>query len=226
MGHEVERAARTAGDHIVSIFDIEPLPSAEGLRGAEVCIEFSTPEAVLNHMRLAAETGIDIVVGTTGWYEHLDEVRDWFTDSAMLYAQNFSIGVNVFYRILRRAAELMEPLSQYDVCVDERHHTGKLDSPSGTAMRISDILLGELTRKTRILAGSPAGPIAADQLQIVSVRSGHMPGSHRVDFDSEADSIELLHVAKNRSGFAVGALEAARWVRGRKGVFTMDDVEL
>ena len=225
MGREVERAATDAGDSVVAIFDIDTPASPDGLARADMCIEFSTPDAVLGNMKMASEIGVDIVVGTTGWYDQLEEVRDWFSDSALLYAQNFSIGVNVFYRIVRKAAQLMDPLEQYDVYVEEQHHKGKLDSPSGTAWRIGEILLDEVRRKTKILQGSPAGAIGSEDLQISSVRAGAIAGSHTVGFDSEADAIALRHVAKNRKGFALGALRAARWVQGRKGIFTMDDVE-
>ena len=226
MGREVERLALQAGDQIVSKFDLDPLPDAPGLQKADVCIEFSTPEAVMENIRLAADSGVDIVVGTTGWYDHIEEVRGWFTDSALIYAQNFSIGANVFYRILRRAAELMESLPEYDVYVEEQHHRGKVDSPSGTALRISEMLLEEIGRKTRTVEGTPPGAIATEELQISSVRAGTMPGVHIVGFDSEGDMIELRHTAKNRLGFAMGALRAARWVRGKKGLFTMDDVDI
>ena len=226
MGREVERVALQAGDQIVSKFDLDPLPHARGLQKAEVCIEFSTPETVMENMKLAADSGVDIVVGTTGWYDHLDEVRSWFTGSALVYAQNFSIGVNAFYRILERAAQLMESLPEYDVFVEEKHHRGKVDSPSGTALRIAEILLEKIERKTSTVEGTPPGAIAGDALQISSVRSGTMAGTHIVGFDSEGDMIELRHTAKNRIGFAMGALRAARWVRGKKGVFTMDDVDI
>jgi 4-hydroxy-tetrahydrodipicolinate reductase len=226
MGREVEKVAREAGDNVVAVFDIDSPVSAAALEPADVCIEFSVPGAVLGNMKVAAEAGVDIVVGATGWYDRLDEVRGWFTDSALLYAQNFSIGVNVFYRIVRRAAELVGPLSQYDVYVEEQHHRRKLDSPSGTAERLAEILLGEVRQKTHVLRGAPASAMPPDALQISSIRAGAIAGVHTVGFDSEADYIELKHVARNRTGFALGALAAARWVRGRKGVFTMDDVEL
>ena len=226
MGREVERLALEAGDQIVSKFDLDPLPDARGLQKAEVCIEFSTPETVMENMKLAADSGVDIVVGTTGWYDHLEEVRSWFTGSALVYAQNFSIGVNAFYRILERAAQLMESLPEYDVFVEERHHRGKVDSPSGTALRISEILLKEIERKTRTVEGTPPGGIGEEALQISSLRAGTMAGTHIVGFDSAGDMIELRHTAKNRMGFAMGALRAARWVRGKKGVFTMDDVDI
>ncbi len=226
MGREVEKAAIAAGDSVVGVFDIDTPATVDALRPADVCIEFSVPDAVPGNMKMAAEAGIDIVVGATGWYDRLDEVRTWFTDSALLYAQNFSIGVNVFYRIVRRAAESMDGLPEYDVYIEERHHRRKVDSPSGTALRLGQIVLDEIERKTGIVEGAPDGEIPGESLQISSTRSGHVAGVHSVGFDSEADYIELKHVARNRTGFALGALAAARWVRGRKGVFTMDDVDL
>lgn len=227
MGREVEAVATEAGDEIVGRFDIDIPPTSEALEesGAEVSIEFSTPASVLANMKAAADAGIDIVVGTTGWYDRLDEVRGWFDRSALLYAQNFSIGVNVFYRMVRQAARTMNSLPGYDVWVEERHHREKVDSPSGTAFRLGQILLEELDRKSSTVEGSPAGKIAPGALQIASVRAGNIAGVHTVGFDSEADYIELKHVARSRRGFAEGAVAAARWVRGRQGVFTMDDVQ-
>ena len=225
MGQEIERVATEAGDSIVGTFDIDTPASVDALKAADVCIEFSVPEAVLGNMKMAAEAGVDIVVGATGWYDRLEDVRPWFTDSAMIYAQNFSIGVNVFYRIVRRAAELIDALPQYDVYVTEQHHRGKVDSPSGTALRLGEILLDQIERKAGIVEGAPDGEIRPDLLQVSSIRAGTIPGVHTVGLDSEADVIELKHVARSRAGFALGALAAARWVRGRQGVFTMDDVD-
>jgi len=226
MGHEIEKVATGAGDSIVGTFDIDTPPSIPALREAEVCIEFSGPDSVVENMKLAADAGVDIVVGTTGWYNHLEEVEPWFTNSAMIYAQNFSIGVNVFYRIVRRAAELIDALPQYDAYIEEQHHREKVDSPSGTALRLSEILLEEVERKTGTFEGIPKGEIRSDLLQVASIRAGKMPGVHIVGLDSDEDVIELKHVARGRTGFALGALAAARWVRGRQGIFTMDDVEL
>jgi 4-hydroxy-tetrahydrodipicolinate reductase len=226
MGREVEKAAIAAGDSVVGTFDIDKPATVDALREAEVCIEFSVPEAVLENMKMAAQARVDIVVGATGWYDHIEEARTLFTDSALLYAQNFSIGVNVFYRIVRRAAELMDAQPDYDVHIEEQHHRKKVDSPSGTAQRLGDILLEGIERKTALLEGAPEGEIPPESLQVSSVRAGHIAGVHSVTFDSEADFIELKHVARNRAGFARGARAAARWVRGRKGVFTMDDVDL
>ena len=226
MGQEIERQAIERGDLVVATFDIDSLPTPEVLRNADVCIDFSVPGSVLDNMKMAADAGVDAVVGTTGWYDHLDEVRTWFEGSGLIYAQNFSVGVNVFYRIVRRAAELLGPLEEYDVYVAEEHHSQKLDSPSGTALRLGEILLDSVERKTGIVTNVESGPIAPESLHVSSIRAGSISGIHRVGFDSPSDSIELRHVAGDRRGFAQGALMAAHWIHGRKGVFTMDDVEL
>jgi len=226
MGREIERLAVERGDTIVATFDIDRLPKADLLAGAEVCIDFSVPDSVVHNIKMAADAGVDMVVGTTGWYEHLGEVRKWFNSSGLIYAQNFSVGVNAFYRIVRRAAELLGPLEEYDVYVSEEHHRQKLDSPSGTALRLSEILLEADERKTRVVTDLGSGPIPPEGLHVSSVRAGTISGIHRVGFDSASDSIELTHVARNRTGFARGALMAAHWIHGRRGVFNMDDVEI
>jgi 4-hydroxy-tetrahydrodipicolinate reductase len=226
MGKEIERLALARGDTIVSVSDVDSLPTTEDLAPAEVAIDFSVPDAVIHNLKLAADTGVDMVVGTTGWYDHLGEVRKWFDSSALIYAENFSIGVNLFYRVVREAARLMGGFGDYDAFVAEEHHNQKLDSPSGTALRLGAILVDALPGKERLATHSGPGGIRRDELQISSVRAGSIAGVHRVGFDSPADTIELRHTARNRTGFALGALAAAHWVRGRRGVFTMDDVEL
>jgi 4-hydroxy-tetrahydrodipicolinate reductase len=226
MGKEIERAALARGDTISGIFDIDSLPSSGALSAAEVAIDFSVPDAVIHNMKVASDAGVDMVVGTTGWYDHLGEVRKWFDSSGLVYAQNFSIGVNLFYRVVRHAARLIGTREEYDVYVAEEHHRQKLDSPSGTALRIGEILLETIEGKSRIATSLGPGALPPDSLQISSLRAGSISGIHRVGFDAEADTIELRHVARSRTGFAQGALRAAEWVRGRRGVFTMDDVEL
>jgi 4-hydroxy-tetrahydrodipicolinate reductase len=133
MGKEIERLALARGDTIVSVSDVDSLPTTEDLAPAEVAIDFSVPDAVIHNLKLAADTGVDMVVGTTGWYDHLGEVRKWFDSSALIYAENFSIGVNLFYRVVREAARLMGGFGDYDAFVAEEHHNQKLDSPSGTS---------------------------------------------------------------------------------------------
>jgi 4-hydroxy-tetrahydrodipicolinate reductase len=167
-----------------------------------------------------------VVVGTTGWYDRLDDVRRIVEagGSALVYAPNFSIGVNLLGHLINCAAHLFDRYDMYDVAIRETHHRGKADSPSGTALHLSQLILKNIRRKTGVVAGNPDGPIKPEQLHISSERVGHAVGEHTIVFDSEADSLEFTHRAKNRSGFAHGALIAAAWVRGRKGVFTMEDV--
>jgi 4-hydroxy-tetrahydrodipicolinate reductase len=226
MGHEIDAAAREQGDTIARVFEIDNVVHPEDLTDVDVCIEFSTPDAVLSNIKAALAAKRDIVVGTTGWYESLPELKNIVKDSGLLYSANFSLGMNYFFRMVRNAAALMNRAADYDPYIHETHHRQKVDSPSGTALQLGRILLNGIDRKKEILGGSPRGKIGADMLHISSTRVGTVPGIHTVGFDSEADSIELTHVAKNRRGFALGALAAARWLRGRKGIFTMDDVEL
>ena len=226
MGREVEAAAKAHGDTVECVFDSKNPVTPKALRSADVCIEFTRPEAALASIHAAVEARKDIVVGTTGWLDQMPAIRDKVTDSALLYASNFSLGMNIFQRIVGRAAELMQNASNYDPYIQEEHHRQKADSPSGTALTLGNILLEKIERKNHVLPGNARGKIDPEALQIVSVRAGWATGTHTVGFDSEADLIELRHTAKNRHGFALGALLAARWVQGRKGVFTMDDVPL
>jgi 4-hydroxy-tetrahydrodipicolinate reductase len=226
MGKEIESAAREEGATIARVFEWDDPVRPELLSGIDVCIEFSTPEAAVSNIRTAAEAGCDIVVGTTGWYEHLPELKPLIKNSGLLYSANFSLGMNIFFRMVRHAAALINRAAQYDPYVHEVHHRQKVDSPSGTALRLAQILVDNIERKKEILTKPPDGQIAPEMLHVSSTRAGVVAGTHTIGFDSDADFIELTHVAKTRRGFALGALAAARWLRGRKGIFTMDDVDL
>jgi 4-hydroxy-tetrahydrodipicolinate reductase len=226
MGREIESIARAQGETVACTFDIGSEVTVEALADVDVCIEFSTPDAVLSNIRTAVAARRDIVVGTTGWHQHLPELKSLVKESGVLYSANFSLGMNYFFRIVRRAAELMNQTPEYDPYVHEIHHRQKVDSPSGTALRLGQILLDSIDRKKEILGKPLEGKIGPEMLHISSTRVGVAAGTHTVGFDSEADLIELTHVAKTRRGFALGALVAARWLRGRKGIYTMDDVDL
>jgi 4-hydroxy-tetrahydrodipicolinate reductase len=226
MGTEIAAVGRAQGDTIAEIFDENRFVEVAPLSGVDVCIDFSTPDAVMGNIRAAIQARRDIVVGTTGWYQHLPEIRNELIDSALLYSSNFSLGMNYFFRMVKRAAELMNRAENYDPYIHEIHHRQKLDSPSGTALTLARILVDEIERKTEILTRPPEGAIKHEVLHVSSTRAGTVAGTHTVAFDSSEDVIELTHTAKNRRGFALGALAAARWLRGRKGVYTMDDVEL
>jgi len=226
MGREVEAAAKAQGETIACIFDSKNLVTSSSLADVDVCIEFSRPDVALSNIQAAVDARKDIVVGTTGWLDYLPVLRENLHDSGLLYSSNFSLGMNVFQRIVSRAAELMQDMPDYDPYIYEAHHRQKGDSPSGTALTLADLILARIKRKTHILRGNAAGKIDPAAIQVSSTRAGFITGTHTVAFDSEADLIELRHVAKSRHGFALGALTAARWLRGRKGIFTMDDVPL
>jgi 4-hydroxy-tetrahydrodipicolinate reductase len=226
MGREIESIAVAQGDTVAKVFELGSEVQADALGDVDVCIDFSIPEAVMSNIRAALAAKRDIVVGTTGWYQHLPELKSAVKDSGLLYSANFSLGMNLFFRMARHAAELMNRATEYDPYVHEIHHRQKVDSPSGTALRLAEILVASIDRKTEVLTRPPEGKIRPQALHVSSTRAGVVAGTHTVAFDSEADLIELHHVAKTRRGFALGALTAARWLKGRKGIYTMDDVEL
>ena len=226
MGREIDSLAREQGETIARVFDSRNAVNPEDLSDIDVCIEFSTPEAVLSNIQAALEARKDIVVGTTGWLNHLPQLQEQVRESGLLYSANFSLGMNIFQRIVACAADLIQNAPEYDTYIHESHHRQKADSPSGTAIRLANILMTKIERKKRILSNAPSGAIEPETLHISSTRAGYVTGTHTVAFDSEADLIELRHVARNRRGFALGALTAARWLHGRRGIYTMDDVEL
>ena len=218
MGQEIERIARSRGIKVQSIIDPNAKSATHGeineksMKNVDVCIDFTRPDAVLGNIKKIIKFRKSIVVGTTGWYDRLDEARKIVknADIGLIYAPNFSIGVNIFFRIVENAAKIMDKFDDYDVFGYELHHSKKLDSPSGTAKAIEKILAQNIRRKKEI--------------NFTSVRSGNIPGTHAVGFDSTADTIELKHVARNREGFAAGALMAAAWIQNKKGFYSIDDM--
>ena len=230
MGRAVEQAALERGHAIVA-----RLGSAWGrgtesgtgdpeLKDAEVCVEFSRPEAALPNLRRIAQLGKPLVTGTTGWYRDLPLARRVVeeTETACVYAPNFSLGLNLYLLVVERAARLFGSLEDYDVLATETHHRQKIDSPSGTAGRIGEILLEHFPRKRRIVTDSLNRPIAPDELHLLAGRVGNYPSTHGVIFDSPADSVELVHRARSRLGFALGALLAAEWIHGRRGFYSFN----
>jgi len=233
MGKEVECTAKGKGMKIVTIFDEKNNAGGigltkEALKHVDVCIDFSSPHAVLDNIEAVAVCGKNMVVGTTGWYDRMEHVRKLVKEHKIgfLYAANFSLGVNIFSQIVMDASHLLQNHPEYDVAIREIHHKAKADSPSGTALALGSIVLHEIKRKSELLTTSPHGSIKPEQMQVTSTRVGHWTGQHTVVFDSEADTIELVHTAKNRRGFALGAVVAAEWLRGKKGFYTMRDVIL
>ena len=206
--------------------------TAENLRKADVAIEFSTPATVLDNIDTCFKAGIPIVVGTTGWHNRLALVKQTCEEggNTLLYATNFSVGVNIFFHVNKILAKLMNNYPYYDVQVEEIHHMQKLDSPSGTAITIAEGIIGNLDSKKNWVNILTSGPtpedigVPVDQLLIESHRIDSVPGTHTVIYDSEVDSIEFKHTAHNRNGFALGAVLAAEGVQGKNGFYSVEDM--
>ena len=215
MGKLVANLAKAAGDEVGTIVTSrdasqDALQLAAALREHDVAIDFSAASAVEKNVEACARAGVPLVEGTTGWHDKQDAVRRIVAehDGSLVYGANFSIGVNVFYRIVAHAARLMTEIDQYDAFIEEEHHSRKRDAPSGTALELKKLM-------TKHISGD---------IPVASLRAGHIPGTHRVGFDSPADQITLTHMARSREGFAAGALLAARWIVERKGVYEFREV--
>jgi len=225
MGQEIEKIALKRNHKIVSIIDQENhwIEFADEIRKADVAIDFSTPSSAYNNIRNAFNSNIPIVVGTTGWKERLPEVRTLCgkMDQSLIYSSNFSIGVNLFFELNKKLANLMKDYPEYDVNIEEVHHTAKIDSPSGTAIKLADDILNIIKHKSKWVN---AEETESEELQIESKRVSNTPGTHIITYNSKIDSIEIKHTAHNRQGFAQGAIMAAEWIVNHKGVFTMKDV--
>lgn len=225
MGKAIEQIALARGHEIVSIIDIENPEEfrSDTFRSAEVAIEFTTPATAFGNYMKCFEAGIPVVSGTTGWLEHLDEVRRMCEKEGktFFYASNFSIGVNIFFALNKYLAQVMNRFPEYDVRMTETHHIHKLDAPSGTAITLAEDIIANLDRKecwTPETAEKPA------DLPIRSVREGEVPGIHEIIYESEADTIRIEHNARSRAGFALGAVVAAEFAAGKKGFLGMNDL--
>ena len=209
MGQLVAAEARKAGDEVGVVLTSKDR-ELEKLHGHDVAIDFSIGEAVLKNIEECAKARVPLVEGTTGWKQHEPEAKQIVNkhSGAMVYGANFSIGVNLFYRIARQASALFAAIDGYSPFIEEAHHNRKRDAPSGTALKLRDLMSEHL------------GP----EIPTSSTRAGHIPGTHRVGFDSEADQVLLTHTARSRQGFASGALLAAHWIVGRTGVFEFGEV--
>jgi 4-hydroxy-tetrahydrodipicolinate reductase len=229
MGQAVAEVAPDRGHAIVSEFDVdrpfgEASPSA--LNGAEVAVDFSLPSLALSHIRTYCEWGLPAVVGTTGWYDELDTVEALVDthEASLLYAPNFSMGVAVVRQALNGILPLLDQLDDYDPFVQEMHHTRKVDSPSGTAQMLGDLVVEGLERKDHVEPETQHERIDPSAVHVTSTRAGTVYGEHTVGFDGPYDQITVGHQAKNRRGFAAGAVRAAEWLADRRGLFTLDDM--
>ncbi len=225
MGKEIEKEALNKGWQILAKIDNgkQWKENEKVLAQADVIIDFSTPGTVLENIGRAFELGIPMVVGTTGWYEHLESIKKECEQrgAALVYGSNFSIGMNIFFEINKELARLMNDYEDYDVSIKEIHHTAKLDSPSGTAISLAGQIIAGLERKATFVNEATA---EKGVLGIVSERIKDVPGTHIVKYQSDIDEIEIKHTAKNRRGFAKGALLAAQMIKGKKGFFEFNEL--
>jgi 4-hydroxy-tetrahydrodipicolinate reductase len=229
MGQAVTSVAAD-GPHTVALrFNSDrPFLDAErsALHDVDLAVDFSLPSLAVPHLRRYCAWEVPVVMGTTGWYDALEQVRALVQrhEASVLYAPNFSIGVAVLSRAVDHVTNLMDKLEDYDAFVHETHHTKKADSPSGTARMLGEQLVDGLERKGHLDPEAQHQRIDPEAVHVSSTRAGTTFGEHTVGFDSPYDRIALRHRAKNRRGFAVGALRAAEWLRGRTGLFTLEDV--
>lgn len=225
MGQAIEKIAVAKGHEIVMKISIDNLEdnTIENIQQADVAIEFTGPESAYDNVIRCIEAGVPLVCGSTGWLNKYDEVTALVKEKngTLLYASNFSIGVNIFFELNRKLAELMAPHTDYDVSMVEIHHTQKLDAPSGTAITLAEQVMEKITRKQSWVNDTTENPA---ELSILSERIDPAPGTHKIKYSSSIDDIEIIHTAHNRTGFASGAVLAAEYIAGKKGIFSMKEV--
>lgn len=224
MGKEIEKIAIDRMHQIILKVDENNANTVtkEDLAKGDVAIEFSTPHTILNNISKSFDANLPIVVGTTGWYDKFEEIKSNCikNNKSLFYASNFSLGVNLFFKVNKYLAEIMNNYPGYEVSMEEVHHIHKLDKPSGTAITLANQVLEKIKRKKNwsIEKNDP------ETLFIKDIREGEVPGTHIIKYTSDIDDIEIMHKAHNRKGFAFGAVLAAEFLHGKKGIYTMDDM--
>lgn len=226
MGKEIERIALEQNIEITDIFDIDAPISDTSKYNFDVAIDFSYPDAVLSNLSAVAKLNKNLVIGTTGWIQHIDKIKEIVENSqiGVIWGSNYSIGMQIFFQTVRQAAKLLNTTTDYDIMLSEMHHKRKIDSPSGTALTIGKIITEEYNSKENILVETSHKRINPNELHITSLRGGEIAGTHTVYIDSSADTIELTHRAKNRTGFAKGAILAAKWIHNKKGFYNFESL--
>lgn len=225
MGKTIEQVAHERGHHVKVKIDLNNLDdfTKQNFHDVEAAIEFTGPHTAYNNLLKCLEFGTPVVCGSTGWLEHLSDVERICTSKqgSFLYASNFSVGVNIFFEVNKKLAQLMEGKNQYDVSIKEIHHTQKKDAPSGTAITLAEQVIANNSSKQTWVNETAQ---SKDQLYIESERIDPYPGLHEVRYSSAIDEIKIIHEAHSRDGFALGAVLAAEYIASRKGIFTMKDV--
>ena len=220
MGKVIEKIAIERGHEIV--LKIEQGDASYNLKISDVAIDFSTPTAAVSNITEAINCQIPVVCGTTGWLEAFESIKSLChtKNGAFLYASNFSLGMNLFFELNRKLAQVMKPYGEYSMGIEEIHHSQKQDAPSGTAITLAE----DAIKESEYTGWSLGKSLDPKQIGIEAKRIENIPGTHKVSYDSKIDSIEIKHIAKNREGFGLGAVIAAEWLFGKTGVFSMKDV--
>lgn len=225
MGQEIEHIAISRKHDVTLIIDSIEDWEKEGTRLGEVdlAIEFSQPDTVMDNIYNCFDANVPVVIGTTGWYEDLEQVKKDCLErgQSLFFSTNFSIGVNLFFELNRKLAAIMSKMKDYEISIEETHHIHKQDAPSGTAIILANDIIRNSGRKEKWVKAMSGNP---EELAIQSFRTDNVPGTHLVRYESEVDSIEIIHTAKNRHGFAIGSILAAEWLLGKKGVYEMKDL--
>ena len=225
MGREIEKILLERGHSVALVIDTDNAAdlNAANLAQADVALEFTMPTTAYGNIRTCIENATPVVSGTTGWTDRLPELQELCREKggALFYASNYCLGVNLMFRLNRRLARMMERFDAYDVRIEEIHHTQKKDAPSGTAITLAEGIISEIGRKTGWV-NEPSDDLS--QIVVTSLREGAVPGTHTVTYESDDDRIELKHTIKNRRTLALGAVVAAEFLCGKKGVYTMDDL--
>lgn len=219
MGKMIEQIAISRGHEIIA--KVDESTQDFDIKTADVAIDFSIPSVAFKNISLCLENNVPVISGTTGWLENYDKAVELCNknEGAFIYASNFSLGVNVFFQLNEYLATMMKNLSQYDVSIEEIHHTQKLDAPSGTAITLAEGIINNSNKEAWKLDKA-----ASNEIPITALREPEVPGTHSISYKSEVDTIDIKHTAHNREGFALGAVVASEWIIGKTGVFSMKDV--
>ncbi|MBK9568860.1 MAG: 4-hydroxy-tetrahydrodipicolinate reductase [Chitinophagaceae bacterium] len=225
MGKAIEEVALQKGHEIVLKIDQPNLHefTPKNMVKAEVAIEFTGPQSAFDNVKACLDMGLPVICGSTGWTDRLEEMKHYCAEKKIgfIYSSNYSIGVNIFFEVNKKLAFLMSPHKEYEVILEETHHTQKRDAPSGTAITLAEQILEQVKRKKQWVNELSDNP---EDLEIISQRIDPAPGTHSIKYSSAIDNIEIIHTAHNRKGFAFGALLAAEFIKDKKGFFTMKEV--
>lgn len=222
MGKAIEPILVSRGHQVVVKINSQNPLNVEMLDGIDVAIEISRPDLALSHIQMCLDAKVPVVVGTTGWYDQFENIKERVNKEnlSLLYATNFSIGVHLVFALNEQLAKWMKNFPQYEPSIEEIHHTAKLDAPSGTGITMAEGILKHISRKKSWVNRPSEQP---EELALTSIREENVPGTHSISYVSDVDTIELKHTAHNRSGFALGAVEAAEWLVGHPGIHSMQE---